>query len=241
MRPIRVIHQFENPSSPNEEFAAYARSVRGVDGATEAEAYADIDGDATIAYVELWCDEKAYADHWSKAPGDSVLDDLLRQRVARLGAKPAEFYPYQLFQLDRAWIADDRKEWRPAIVWAADGGVRVALQLGLRPSDELRHRLVIDQQKTRLEPGCLEYRWFQGVDVPEHFLLLELWESQFIYDNHWNLRLKVGSNEPPLPMTERERGAMGIEFYRQRQFIHLYDRWLPSEPTRWSETIVWPS
>ena len=48
----------------------------------------------------------------------------------------------------------------------------------------------------------------------------------------------IDSKEPSPP---RSLGEPGVEFYRHRTFVYLYDRWLPTEPDAWSATILWPA
>ena len=240
MTAVRALHQIVSPSTSHDEIAEHTALVRGQSGAVEAEAYLSLDDRARVALVELWEDEAAYARYWSTVRTATASHPVLVEDTRGDGRASSEFYSHRPFDLDRIWIASGLPESRSTIVWPARDGVRIVLQLSLQSSTELRERLGEDQATTRREPGCLQYEWFQGLDEPSHFVLLELWENQFIYDNHWHLRLKTPPPAQHLPVVERSRGQNGIEFYRHQPFQHLYDRWLPVDPHRWSETVVWP-
>ena len=100
--------------------------------------------------------------------------------------------------------------------------------------------------ETRREPGCIQFEHFHSIEFDPDTLTLELWQDQVIYDLHWQLRAKTritgatfgsagGSSERP----DRLQGTNGYEFYQQLPFQHLYDRWLPIEPSKWSESVTW--
>ena len=232
--PIRVIHQLEEVESP----ASLVEHCTGLHAAfpgIDAEAFVSIDGSRAVI-LERWPDEKTYAEHWSQAARELGSHAVLGGRAPR----PSEFYRYEPFRLDRVWFASSLPEPRRSIVWPSQGAVRVLVQLALADSSTLHEQLIADESTTRPEPGCEQYEWLRGVESTNHFLLVELWQSQFLYDNHWHLRLAT-EPAPPLPRVDRDRGANGIEFYRHQPFRHLHDRWLPLDPSRWSETVVWPS
>ncbi|GAB7008005.1 hypothetical protein JCM18899A_54840 [Nocardioides sp. AN3] len=225
-----------------EGLEAYADRLRDELGASEAEAYAAVNDDGLFALVEVWPSQAQYAEHWASAVANPKEDWLLGQlHDAANDMSPSEFYMVEPFGPGAAWTATAIGAQKSAIVWPGRGAVRVVLQIGLTDSAQLRANLVADQMLTRREPGCLQYQWLRSVDVAEHFLLLELWENQFVYDKHWSLRTKTGSAGGEMPMVERKRGTGGIEFYRQQEFTHLYDRWLPADVRSWSETVVWGS
>lgn len=50
-------------------------------------------------------------------------------------------------------------------------------------------------ERSREDPGCLQFEIFRSVSDPDKFALLELWESQAALDNH----AKLQAARPPLP------------------------------------------
>lgn len=236
---IRVLHQLDT-KSPTDAVVSYAEQLRDTVGVEEAEAYAALD-DGHLALVETWKSQGGYSEHWARSiahPAENWLLGRIQNHAAEV--RPSEFYMLEPFLGGSAWTASALADSTPAIVWPARGGVRVVCQIGMTDSAELRSGLIADQELTRREPGCLQYQWFQSLDVKEYFLLLELWENQSIYDKHWQLRNKTGSASGEMPIVERRRGTSGVEFYRHQPFVHLYDRWLPTDADAWSETVAWP-
>lgn len=224
---LRALYEFTASPGRDTELGSYAANVRTEPGCVEAEAYRSVTDPSHVAVVQLWADQYAFSEHWRRS---HVLD---ASEVAR-----AEFYPHQYFDLDGAWVAQEHEGRNSGIVWPNSGSVRVLIQGSAADLDAALPSTLDNARETLREPGCLQFDWLRGIEFTHHTLLLELWQDQRIYDAHWQLRLKTGPSGPP-PAAPRSVGSEGLEFYRFQTFIHLYDRWLPSDVNSWSETIVW--
>ncbi|MFK8333025.1 putative quinol monooxygenase [Pseudomonas sp. BJa5] len=51
--------------------------------------------------------------------------------------------------------------------------------------DEMLDLLAVLSEKTRLEPGCLEYGYFQALDNPLQITSFERWQSDACEAAHW--------------------------------------------------------
>ncbi|MDH4559099.1 antibiotic biosynthesis monooxygenase [Pseudomonas sp. BN417] len=54
--------------------------------------------------------------------------------------------------------------------------------------EEMRSLLAELSEKTRQEPGCLEYAYYQSLDDPLEFSSFELWQSPECEARHWQTR-----------------------------------------------------
>jgi quinol monooxygenase YgiN len=243
MTGIRALHPLPADTDPSEA-AGYAQRLRERPGCLEAECYRGIGDQDETFLVSLWADQRDHDRYWTQVLADSGGDpaDLVYASVRPDAPEPApaEFYTHARFRLDRVWVAERFAGDPPKIFWPAAGPVRIIIQSSFADPEGALPALVADELATRREPGCLQYLRAQSVEYPEHFLLLELWRDQAVYDAHWQLRLKTGSGGRKAEPAPRRLGENGLEFYRHQPFRHLYDRWLPADVSRWSETIVWP-
>lgn len=240
MTAIRALHPLPADTDPTEA-AGYAQRLRERPGCVEAECYRGIVDQDEVFLVTLWADQADHDRHWASVladPGDDLVHAAVRPDAPE--PAPAEFYRHARFHLDRAWIADRFADQEPKIFWPAAGPVRIIIQSSFADPEGALPELIDNERATRREPGCLQYLRAQSVEYPEHFLLLELWRDQAVYDAHWHLRLKTGSGGRAAEPAPRRLGTNSLEFYRHQPFRHLYDRWLPADVSRWSETIVWP-
>jgi quinol monooxygenase YgiN len=238
MGPIRVLHQLRTDRG-DDELASYASEAGAYPGCVESECYRSTRDRETVAVVQLWRGEDAFSAYWAELLG-AAGNDLVIGRVGASGAPASttEFYRHQYFDLDRIWIASTYASQASRINWPAYGAVRIIIQDSLAEFDAELPDLHANTNETHREPGCLQFEYFRGAQYEGHSLLLELWESQQIYDAHWHLRIKTRR-----PVTRkkapRESGKNGREFYRHAGFRHLYDRWLPASVDQWSETVTW--
>lgn len=249
MTQLRVVHQFTGAAGLGADATAYAKASREFAGVVESEAFVALDGPDRIALVQLWESQQSFSTFWNDVVKNTKDGNFVFSQIGKaLPVDGTEFYIQQAFIPARIWKSTEFAEVEPAIIWPANGGVRVVVQMASPDPSGARAGFEVDQELTRRESGCGEYNWMQSTEFEQDFLLLETWESQFIYDNHWNMRIKTreraaggadGGNPPP--RAERGHGAGGIEFYRQQVFHHLYDRWLPTDPAKWSETVIWSS
>lgn len=242
MTSIRALHQLAAGESQNAELVDYVQRARKEPGCMEAECYRSIDDPGSVAIVELWRDQHSYGDYWARVLEDPGQGVVLRaaSRHAQ-GDSGSEFYRHQYFQRDRIWVAVDHQDRTQKVFWPAAGSVRIVIQGSQANVEETLPALLDNARETRREPGCLQFDWLRSVEFPNHMLLLELWGDQAIYDAHWQLRIKTGSGgggavREPAP---RQQGSNGQEFYRYQPFTHLYDRWVPADVTKWSETVIW--
>ncbi|MCL3819413.1 antibiotic biosynthesis monooxygenase [Aeromicrobium wangtongii] len=236
------MHELRAEPAQDTQLAEHARTLREEPGCLEAEWYRSLAGGGRVALVALWDDEVAYGRHWARVLSASDSGDpVLRGASARgQGETGGEFYRHQPYRLDTTWIPADHREDVAKIHWPAGGAVRIICQNSQSNVDEITPALLDNARETGREPGCVQFEWFTSVELAGHMLLLELWQDQVVYDAHWAFRLKTGSGAlPARQSTERAQGTNGLEFYQHQPFTHLYDRWLPVDLGRWSETVIW--
>jgi quinol monooxygenase YgiN len=85
------------------------------------------------------------------------------------------------------------------------------------------------------EPGCLQYEIFRSAMKPEKLVLIELWESEALFDEHW--QLNRSGTLPPQPQTPGR--AASAEFYVQKVFASVDGVWAAAEPERRLDGIRW--
>lgn len=236
---IRVLHRFSLPSDENDRLIADAQAARGMRGCLEAEAYRGVRNPEDVAVIQLWADEASHDAH-AAAVAARVVPSLAVE-LAECDRAVTEAYAHEYSTpVDGVWTAASRGEGH-RIVWPARGPVRIIIQSCFADPDTEAPGLVVNEQETRREPGCLEFAWMRGVEHRTHILLTELWSSQRIYDQHWALRRSTGSSGPARQRAERALGRNGAEFYRHQDFRLLYGRWLPRDAEAWSTTVEWPA
>lgn len=245
MSPLRVLHPVGAATTDDAELVAYAGWARTRPGCLEAEPYRRTTGPGGWV-VELWADEAAFTAYWRGVLDGDEGGAPLRDAVAAADAAPSEIYERRRFRKERGWVDDALPEGGSVVAWPARGGVRVLIATAVADPDAALAGFGPDEAATRREPGCLGYDWCQSLVDPHHFCLTELWESQTIYDAHWQLRIKVaeaaearGETPPRRTPGPRSLGENSLEFYRHQPFRHHYDRWLPADAGAWSETISW--
>lgn len=239
--PLRILHRLTLPTSADtdERLAAEAAATRALPGCREAEAYRGLSSPDEVAVVQLWEDEDAH-DAYAAAVAAGTCASLPAELAVRDEAV-TEAYPHEYAApADGVWTAGSQGAGR-RIVWPARGAVRIVIQSCFADVDAEAPGLLANEAETRREPGCREFAWLRGVDDPRHILLLELWESQRSYDQHWILRRRTGSGGPARQRAERAHGSNGAEFYRRQEFRLLYGRWLPRDDDAWSTTVDWPA
>ncbi|MFG1667698.1 putative quinol monooxygenase [Streptomyces sp. Y7] len=241
MTATRVLHQLTDSENRDAELIEHVQRVRKEAGCTEAECYRSALDPQKVAIVELWQDQYAYGDYWTRVLSSADPGPVLRSASSQAqGESASEFYRHQYFYPDPVWVAAGHKDRTQKIFWPAGDGVRVIIQTSMPNVDAALPALLENMRETQREPGCLQFELLRSIEFPNHILLLELWPSQQIFDAHWQLRMKVGSDEEAPEPAPRQQGSNGMEFYRHQPFQHLYDRWMPAEVTKRSETVIWP-
>jgi hypothetical protein len=70
---------------------------------------------------------------------------------------------------------------------------------------------------------------------PEKLVLIELWESEALFDEHW--QLNRSGTLPPQPQTPGRTAS--AEFYVQKVFASVDGVWAAAEPERRLDGIRW--
>jgi quinol monooxygenase YgiN len=245
---LRVLHEFAIPDPGAEtsdtaaDITAETARMRSEPGCVTAELYRMLEPAHVPdhALTSVWASEPDYWRFWEKVLKGSypALNALLTDDEAA-----TEFYARSAFKLiDGVWGPEDLVGER-RIFWPARGPVRIIIETAVEATDAMYAKIAAEMAETRREDGCQTYGWYENVELKGHLLLLEVWADQVQYDRHWHLRLAsaafVGDNlrRPATP----QRGLVSREFYRQQQFRHHYDRWLPSDPMAAATTIEFPA
>lgn len=228
---IRIIHEY--PHLP-EGLLADVRGLR--DLVDEAELYVSLaEGEDSCAVVLLCRDEAQYAGVLADLDRFPVYHEIVRDGVT-------EIYRRERYGLeDNMWVPVAGRQ--PSIVWPADGAVRIVISYAVESNEEMRALTAREIADTRREPGCLVYSWFENVELPDHLLLLELWEDQRLYDLHWSGRMATTDYRGTSGRTARtpDRGERTLEFYRRQEFSLHYGRMLPASADDYSDSVIWPS
>lgn len=236
---LRILHRLTLPASADERLAAEAGATRDLPGCREAEAYRSLGSPDEVAVVQLWEDEAAH-DAYAAAVAVGTRTALPADLAAGDEARTEAYAHEYATPVEGVWTATSQGAGR-RIAWPARGPVRIVIQSCFADTAAETPGLLANERETQREPGCLEFRWMRGVEDPRHILLLELWASQRIYDQHWILRRRTAGSGPARQRAERAHGTSGAEFYRQQEFRLLYGRWLPRDEDAWSTTVDWPS
>lgn len=141
--------------------------------------------------------------------------------------------------IDGAWAPEVGATSR--VVWPSAGPVSIYIHGAYEPNEWMHELTAKEISETRREPGCLYYTWFENLELENHLLLLELWQNQKLYDNHWFGRMKTTDYRGDSGRQSRTplRGEAAREFYRQQRFEFHYGRMLPAAPSDYSETVIW--
>jgi quinol monooxygenase YgiN len=64
----------------------------------------------------------------------------------------------------------------------------IAGSLTFAPADreDVLASLVDVTEKSRADPGCVDYWWAEDIESPNTFRFFECWESQELFDSHVN-------------------------------------------------------
>lgn len=243
---LRVLHEFGEDADRQALLEETSR-LREEPGCASAELYATLAADETeLALTMLWETEAAYDAFWARAlaGGYPALVGPVTGTSDEDETAVTEFYRRSTFALrEGVWVPEDSEESTRKIFWPAAGPVRIIIQNAVQASEAMYDRIRAEIAETRREEGCLEYAWYENVDLPGHLLLLELWADQVIYDRHWHLRGATAAyvGDTLRVPAEPQRGPVAREFYRWQDFRHHYDRWLPAHPAAYATTVSWPA
>jgi quinol monooxygenase YgiN len=246
--PLRVLYQLCRELTDDGDLRTHTEQARSEKGCLEAECYRGFEQSEHIAILELWEDEYAYSEHWTRQlEHDMAFSTILRSSgVRRSGEDGAEFYRHRYFQTSEGvWTPPEAIGRQSRIDWPGGGQVRIISQNSRARIEETLPQLVAYSEETRKEPGCLQFEHFHSVEFEPHTMNLELWTDQVIYDAHWRLRQRsrasgasrASAGEGPRP--PRQQGTNGFEFYQRAAFTHLYNRWLPVDVREWSDSVLW--
>lgn len=101
----------------------------------------------------------------------------------------------------------------------------------------LARRVERCRQVEATEAGCLQYEVFRSAMRPERFVLVELWESEAIYDQHWRLTQESERANPPPPPVPGTTAT--VEFYRQEIYQRVEGIWQLADEERRTATVRW--
>lgn len=104
--------------------------------------------------------------------------------------------------------------------------------------EAIRKRVEICERTRATDEGCLQYEVYRSVERPECFVLLELWASKALYDNHWRNQQERERANPAPPAPPGARRAT-VEMYKQTIFQRLDGIWQALDPEERTETIRW--
>jgi quinol monooxygenase YgiN len=85
-------------------------------------------------------------------------------------------------------------------------GVRLVIQFtadSAEIADQAVARSAERCKRAQQEPGCLQFEVFRSALYPEHYVLLERWESKEALAEH--ARRKAANPAPPMPGVRRVR------------------------------------
>ena len=130
--------------------------------------------------------------------------------------------------------------------------IRVFITSNAEGIEERVPSLLQHAQQVRKEPGCVQIEYFRGVEFPENFVQLELWDSPQSFDAHWNRPLEqVGLLADPKYLqspfslgttdTPRRHGQNCIEFYERVTYANVGNYFLAEDTSKRIEAIRWPA
>ena len=86
----------------------------------------------------------------------------------------------------------------------------IRLVVAMRALSEKREQMMAQSaaraKEVREESGCVQFSFFQDIEDPDSFMLLEKWASQEALEAHWE-RLRAAAPREPL------REMLGMERY----------------------------
>lgn len=100
--------------------------------------------------------------------------------------------------------------------------IRIVVNLRAHPGkgDEFFELWQPHGEACRQHRGCLQYELFRGFEDPDSMVLLEVWEDQDCYDEHWAKELLMPHDFVHLA----DPDPRGIEFYFDQAFYVLDER-----------------
>lgn len=129
--------------------------------------------------------------------------------------------------------------------------IRVLVQSAQEGLDGEVSVLLDGARKAREEAGCLQYELFRSTEFPENFALLQLWESEQAFDDHW----RASGGASPLgdakqlqapyhmgsPQSPRRHGLSGVEFSKRVLTQAADNIWVPRDEALRMESVRWPA
>ncbi len=230
----------------------YTKGARAEAGCLHAEDFRSTEYADDLLHLELWESSAAFDAHWQRVrESDYMRQALVWQApnhgglltAPRLhGQSGIEVYRHAPYtRHEGAWAPADEALRSGSVQFPAWGPVRIIIH-GTSPADSDPSAALENARQTRLEPGCLHFENFRGVEYPENTCLMELWTTPQIYDAHWLNRLIQQSRATPGPRPtpmERRYGSAGFEWYTH-SFAAVVDGVLvPEEPALRMSTVRW--
>jgi quinol monooxygenase YgiN len=230
----------------------YTSAVRQVSGCQHAEDLRSTEFPGHLLHLELWDSATAFDEHWQRVRDGAFMREAqvwqapnhggLLSAPRLHGQSGIEVYRHAPYAMqDNAWQPVDESLRSKAVLFPAWGPVRILIN-GTSPADSDPSAALENARQTRLEPGCLHFENFRGVEYPENTCLVELWTTPQIYDAHWLNRLIQRANAAPGPRPapmERRHGSAGFEWYTHC-FCAVVDGMLvPEDPALRMTTVRW--
>jgi quinol monooxygenase YgiN len=230
----------------------YSRGLRKEAGNLQAEDFGSTEFPGQFLHLELWESAAAFDAHWAKAPGIDLLGSWQAPNhhgtlaaPRRQGENGIEFYRHVIYsRSENYWAPAEDGERVASVRFPAWGAVRIVIQ-GTSPPGPPTPAQLDNSQESRLEPGCIQFEHFRGIEYPENTCLMELWSTPEIYDIHWLNRLlqqaaRAGQQPPPpLPPVERRYGRPGAEWYAHSYYTLVDDVWQPENTDLRMVTVRW--
>ncbi len=232
----------------------YSQRVREEAGCIQAEDFRSSEFPNNVMHLQLWEDSASFDAFWKKQGDRGILNDArtwqtphhygLPGAPRRHGQTGIEFYRHEYFgRAENVWVLADEKERSQSIRFPAWSLVRILIQ-GTVPPDWDASTQLDNAQETRLEPGCIQFENYRGIEFPENTCLIELWSSPEIYDIHWLNRLvqqeaRAGGPAGQRPQADRRYSRPGAEWYAHSYFTLVDGVWQPEETDRRMVTVRW--
>ncbi len=258
MTAIRVVIQanFADLDSELPRIQESTQVARGYAGCLQAEDFRSTEFPNSLLHLQLWENAAAFDAYWAAVSANrEQVDRLLSWQAPHHHGKPSaprqqgengiEVYRQVIYgRHENAWVPSDETERPASIRFPAWGPVRIVIQ-GTSPAAPPAAAQLDNAGETRLEPGCIQFENFRGIEFPENTCLMELWESPEIYDIHWLNRLIQQAPRPgqppapPRPTAERRYGRPGAEWYAHSYFTLVDNVWQPENTALRMTTVRW--
>ncbi len=93
----------------------------------------------------------------------------------------------------------------------------IRLVVAMRALPEKREQMMAQSaaraKEVREEEGCVQFSFFQDIEDPDSFMLLEKWASQDALEAHWERLRARSAAEPREPLRE----MLGMERYEYEE------------------------